>query len=247
MASSLTVDVDGFRMSGDIRHRGLLYRVVTEEYERHTRALFREAVGDGTVVLDIGAHLGLYSLIAASRCGRSGVVYAFEPDPRTFPLLVENVRRNGFEDRITPVQSAVSEHCGEELLFLDDSNLAVTGLVATGASDAAVRASCVTVDEFLPVDQRVDVVKIDVEGAELRVLRGMARTVASASPSLTAFVEVHPGQLEADGSCGEAVIRELERLGLRSELIDERRGELRPVAADDLHGTRGVHLRCTRA
>jgi FkbM family methyltransferase len=247
MARSLAVEVDGFRMAGDIRHRGLLYRVAAEEYECHTRALFRETVGQGMVVLDIGAHLGLYSLIAASRCGRDGVVYAFEPDPRTFPLLVENVRRNGFEDRITPLQSAVSEHSGEVLLFLDDSNLAVTGLVASGQSDAAVPTSCVSIDEFLRADQRVDVVKIDVEGAELRVLRGLSRSIGSASTSLTVFVEVHPRQLEADGSSGEAVIHELDRLGLRSELIDERCGELRPVTADDLHGTRGVHLHCTRA
>jgi FkbM family methyltransferase len=242
----LAVDVDGFRISGDVGHRGHLYRVATEGYEQHTRALFREAVGPAMVVIDIGAHLGLYSLIAASRCGNQGVVYAFEPDPRTFPLLVENVRRNGFQDRITPVRSAVSERSGEEVLFLDDSNPAVTALVASHASDAAVRIPCVTVDDFLPADQRADVVKIDVEGAEMKALRGMSRTIARASESLTVFIEVHPGPLEALGSCGEAVLCELEGLGLRAELIDERRGVLRPVGADDLRGSRGVHMRCTR-
>jgi FkbM family methyltransferase len=247
LARSLTVEVDGLSLSGDVRHRGHLYRVAEQGYEQLTRALFRDAVGPGMVVLDIGAHLGLYSLIAASRSGTAGAVYAFEPDPRTFPHLVRNIEANGLEEQVTPVRKAVSERSGEEVLFLDDSNLAVTGLVASGPADVAIATPCVSVDEFLPPNQRVDVVKIDVEGAELRALRGMSRTIARAGESLTLFVEVHPGPLEAADSSGEAVVAELEGMGLRVQVVDEGRRMVRPLARDDLRGKRGVHLRCARA
>jgi hypothetical protein len=75
----------------------------------------------------------------------------------------------------------------------------------------------------------------------------MSRTIARASESLTMFVEVHPGPLQAVGSSGEAVVSELEGMGLRPDLVDERRGVLRRLTADDLRGKRGVHLLCTRA
>ena len=144
------------------------------------------------------------------------------------------------------MQKAVSELSGEEFLFLDDSNLAATGFVASNASEVAIPTSCITVDEFLPAHQSVDVVKMDIEGAELRALRGMSRTIARASESLKLFVEVHPGRLQALGSSGEAVVSELEGMGLRAQLVDESRGVLRPLAADDLRG-KPVHLCCTRA
>jgi FkbM family methyltransferase len=247
VARSLTVDVDGFRLSGGVLHRGHLYRVAGLGYEQLNRALFRDSVGRGMVVLDIGAHLGLYSLIAASRVGKTGTVYAFEPDPRTFPHLVGNIKGNQFEEQVTTVQKAVAEFSGEEALFLDDSNLSVTALVPSNPSDVATRTACVTVDEFLPADERVDVVKMDIEGAELRALRGMSRTIARASESLTLFIEVHPGALQAAGSSGEGVVSALEGMGLRAQVIDEGQGVVRPLGDDDLSGKRGVHLYCTRA
>jgi FkbM family methyltransferase len=242
LPGALTVEVDSLRLSGAIRHRGYLHRVATGAYEPLTRAVFRDAVRPGMVVLDVGAHLGLYSLTAASLCGSEGIVHAFEPDPRTFPYLVTNLADNGLGERVIATQQAVSDSSTQAVLFMDDSNVATTGLAPSGGSDLTVLASCVALDDILPTDRRVGVIKLDVEGAELRAIRGMARTIARACDSLTMVVEVHPVQLAALGGSGEELVSELERLGLRGETIDERRGALRPLTASDLSGERGVHL-----
>jgi FkbM family methyltransferase len=245
LARSLTVEVDGLRLSGDIRHRGHLYRIAANRYEPLTVALFRDSVGPGMLVLDIGAHLGLYSLIAASRAART--VYAFEPDPRTFPHLVRNIEANGLRGRVTPVRRAVSDRGGDEPLFLDDGSPAVSALVAADRSEPAVPVPCLSVDEFVAADQRVDIVKLDVEGAELRALHGMSRTIARASEFLTMFIEVHPGSLHAAGCSVEAVLGELDAMGLHARLIDESAGALKPLAERDLDAERGMHLFCRRA
>jgi FkbM family methyltransferase len=245
VARSLTVDFDGLRLSGDIRHRGHLYRIAANRYEPLTLALFRDSVRPGMVVLDIGAHLGLYSLIAASRA--ASTVYAFEPDPRTYPHLVRNIESNGMRDRVTPVRGAVSDHGGDELLYLDDGSPAVSALVAVDRSQLAVPVPCLSVDDFVAADERVDIVKLDVEGVELRAIHGMSHTIARASESLTMFIEVHPGPLHAAGCSVEAVLGELAAMGLHAQLIDERAGALKPVAERDIGAERGMQLLCRRA
>src|SRR5215211_6101402 len=89
---SLMVRVDGLNLCGGIEHRGYLYRCSHGSVEALTRVLFREAVAPGMIVLDIGAYLGLYSLIAARESNGNGSVLAFEPDPRTFRWFVQNIR-----------------------------------------------------------------------------------------------------------------------------------------------------------
>ena len=197
------------------------------------------------VVLDIGAHLGLYSLIAAREVGTPGSVYAFEPDPRTFPHLVRNIDTNGFKNRATPIPSAMSETCAERRFFADDKNPAASGLSASHASDALITAQCVAIDDFLACDVRVDVVKIDIEGEEVRALRGMAETIARASESVQLFVEVHPDPLRASGSSAAAAVAQIEELGFKAEFIDELKGLQRPLSAADFAG-KPVHLRCSR-
>jgi FkbM family methyltransferase len=244
-ARSITVDVDGIELSGGVEHRGYLYRGAHGSAEATTRRLFRDAIGPRTVVLDIGAHLGLYALVAAREVGQSGHVYAFEPDPRTFSRLVRNVEVNGFGDRVTTLEKAVSDREGEVSFFLNDSTPAASRLAVDRGSCSGTSVSCTTIDSFLPPETRVGVVKLDVEGAELDALRGMSRTLAGGSDSLTLFVEVHPDALLAKGQSTEAVVSELESAGFRIELIDEVKGAVRPIGADDLRG-KPVHLRCLR-
>jgi FkbM family methyltransferase len=245
LSKPMTVNVDGVKLSGGIEHRGYLYRCATGTAEPMTRALFRDAVKPGTVVLDIGAHLGLYALTAVRGVGQDGYIYAFEPDPRTFPYLVRNVAVNDASDRIATLKNAVSDHSGEEYFHIDDSTPAASRLLDQGRLGSGMSVDCVTVDSILPPNTRVSVIKIDVEGAELEALRGMTRTLAQASPSLALFLELHPGALQARHESPESVLEELEANGLTVEAVDEVRRRVRPLTALDLAG-KPVHLRCTR-
>lgn len=87
-------------------------------YEKQTTKVFRSIVGRGMVCLDIGANVGYFTLIAAKLVGEKGKVFAFEPEPHNFDLLVKNIALNGY-DNVTPVQKAISNKNGKAKLFLN--------------------------------------------------------------------------------------------------------------------------------
>jgi FkbM family methyltransferase len=148
-------------------------------YERRVQKVFDLAVRNEAVVWDIGAHAGLYSLLAARRGAR---VFAFEPLRENVAWLERNAAANGLEHhiRIQPYAlGAVSGRVGFER-----ERTRMEGRLGEGA-DGAV--DVYRADELdLPPP---DLVKLDVEGAELDVLRGMAAIVRSRRPRL--FLEVH--------------------------------------------------------
>src|SRR4051812_34350646 len=93
-----TVEVDGVVLTGDTAaHSSYVRELLDEGREGQVSALFEEAVPAGGLVLDVGAHLGYFTLIAARK---GAEVIAFEPNPQTLPFLHENLRANGVEDRV---------------------------------------------------------------------------------------------------------------------------------------------------
>lgn len=106
------VEVDGLHLHGTAAHRPYLEAVLRREREVLMAELFRRAVHPGAVVLDLGAFVGYFALLAARESGPEGRVYAFEPDPRDRPWLERNVEANGLGDRVDVVPMAVSDHSG---------------------------------------------------------------------------------------------------------------------------------------
>ena len=98
--------------------QGLLVRGAWEPFETE---LFEQALAPGMVVFCLGAHIGYYALLAARRVGPRGRVYAFEPSPENFRLLVKNVEANGYRN-VIPVPKAVSNVTGRATLYLNASN-----------------------------------------------------------------------------------------------------------------------------
>jgi FkbM family methyltransferase len=188
--------------------------------------LFTDAVGPGMQVVDCGAHIGLFSVLAARRVGPRGNVVALEPYEPNLDALRANLEDNGVADRVEVVDAAASDRSGAARLYLDrrwstDSSLSPR----PGMSPTEMR--CVTLDEVL-AGRPVDVAKIDVEGAETLVLRGMSETLAR-SPGAVVFIECHPPALGGTKKPLEwlPALRDAGSL----ELIDEKRRRL--VAATD--------------
>lgn len=194
----LWVSVDGLRIYGAREHHVMLYWLLRGKYERHTRALFNDAVKPGNRVLDLGAHIGYFTLLAARRVGSTGSVHAFEPDPANYRFLCHNVALNGMDDVVTTVPKAVADTTGTRAFFADTKNSVLSSFWAEGRSDGAVPVESTTVDDFLG-GQEIDVVKLDVEGAEVDALRGMHRTLTG-SPQLTMFVDCNPTALTSAGA-----------------------------------------------
>src|SRR5207247_3936792 len=85
-----------------------------------TARLFAWLVGSGDTVVDGGAYLGFYMLLAARRVGRFGEVLAFEPNPQTFVLLERNVRKNGYERRVIARRGCIADRPGRRRFHLSD-------------------------------------------------------------------------------------------------------------------------------
>jgi len=226
-----TERVDGVVLSGETAvHSHYVRELQEQDREGATARAFSDAVREGAVVLDIGAHLGYFAVLAAKR---GATVVAFEPNPRTVPHLRRNLELNGVADRVRIVQRAVGAEPGTATFFLsragDESSLA-----AHSPEDEPVTVQVVPVDAETD-GLRVDVVKMDVEGGEVEALRGMRRTLEEASAGVVLFVERNRHALERAGHAPTDLDDALRSLGLELEVLDQ----------DDESGY--VNLRCRRA
>lgn len=127
-------------------------------------------IGAGDVVLDLGAHIGVFSVLAATH--RQGVrVYAYEPCPENFELLKRNIELNRLNGSIVPIRAAVSAERGETRLFIGDETTAHSVVHQTGPP---LTVPSVTLQDILGSHDLdlCDLLKIDIEGAEYSVLKG---------------------------------------------------------------------------
>ncbi len=177
----------------------------------------------GMSVLDIGANIGFHTLLFARAVGPSGRVWAFEPDPGNFDTLRENLELNPYRN-VTAVQAGVGTETGSAFLYRSPFHFDHR-TYRTRESERGVPVEVVSVDEFLPPGQRIDLVKMDIQGAEGMALRGMRRIIAS-NPGLVILMEFWPEGLRKAESPPEAVLSGLEGLGFRLFHIDERTGEV---------------------
>ena len=152
----------------------------------------------GKVIYDVGAFEGIYTLFFARASGPGGHVVSFEPNPTTYERLVTNVRLNGFEN-VTPIRVGVATEPGELAFSVIDGGTgrmsadpSMVEKMTRGGADVETLAVPVTsLDRAIQEHSLAQpgFVKIDVEGLELAVLRGMEATIEAARPEL--FVELH--------------------------------------------------------
>jgi FkbM family methyltransferase len=163
------------------------------EHEADVIRVFRTFLSQRSVVLDIGANFGLYTALAGSIVKNYGKLYAFEGNPRVFESLQRTIVANNlyFNPAIVAANILVSSESGRGLLHYS-ANLPSGGTMSDVALCGGVRhtveVGMTTIDDFLPPDLLVDLVKIDVEGHEPLVLRGMERTIAR-SPDIRIIME----------------------------------------------------------
>lgn len=183
---------------------------------------FRAAVRPGAVVLEAGANVGAYTMLFAQWVGPAGRVFAFEPDPAAYAGLQQHIARNAVADRVMAVPAAVADGRASTLRLALGESSGLSRLLTPGETHAAAReVSVVSIDQFC-TDRGLtpQVIKIDVEGAELAVLAGARATVAAAGPGLQLFVEMHAHLWTARGISADDVRRECEAQHLVPERLD---------------------------
>jgi FkbM family methyltransferase len=187
------------------------------EHEADVIRVFRTFLTQRSVVLDIGANFGLYTALSASIVRNHGRLYAFEGNPRVFESLQRTLVANGlyFNPNVIAANVLVSNETGRGLLHYS-ANLPSGGTMSdvelAGGMRRTVEVPMTTIDDFLPADLGVDLVKIDVEGHEPLVLRGMERTIAR-SPNIRIIMEFADNLLACTANPAE-FIEYIRSLGL---------------------------------
>jgi len=231
-----TVMFEGMVMRGAIEDYGFLKALARGQREPYTVALFKEQLRADDLVIDVGAHLGHFSLLAAQGIGQGGRVIAFEPHPRNYQYLQENSLKNGFAERISVLPYLVSSERRELTFYVDDFQSDCSSIVPGAGSGTARRTTvqAVHLDSVINPSRLPAVVKIDVEGAELQVLKGMAATLEllkKGNHRFTMFIECNPEALSRSGASAVQLVEALHGFGLRVDRINEDLRTVMPVSA----------------
>lgn len=174
-------------------------------YEQHTMLLALAALRPGDVVIDVGAHVGLLSILGRLAVGAEGLVHAFEPLPETYARLRDNVALNAYANVFThPL--ALADAPGEAVFYVNAVNEGASSLLREGGTPTCT-VEVSTLDRVFATGfpRRPRLMKLDVEGVEMNVLRGGTEFFATSAPDLV-FCEINRGALQAGGS-SEAEIR----------------------------------------
>ncbi|HXF61987.1 MAG TPA: FkbM family methyltransferase [Caldilineaceae bacterium] len=162
---------------------------VKRTYEAHVSTLFRSLLEPGAVVVDIGANIGYYTLLAATRVGPTGKVIAFEPKEENCDLLRRSLAANDLHNVVVHC-CAVAESDGVAGYYSSSSNGSISNdLTRPGARQVPT----VALDDVLAGEPRIDVIKMDIEGAEGRAFQGMQGVLRRSRPIL--FSEFSPYSL----------------------------------------------------
>jgi len=218
------IEVQESKMFIDVDDPDLRMRKTFQAYgmnlihEEGTTGLFKKVVKPGNIVVDIGANIGYFTLLAAKLVGESGKVFSFEPEPKNFSYFKKNLEVNDYKN-VFAFQKAVSDKVGKAKLFIcsyDSGHHTINqfeGIEAyrqgrTGETEE-IEIEVVTLNSFLAdKTDKVDVIKIDVEGAEALVINGM-KEILKKNNNIKIFLEFFPLLINKMGSSPQQLIESL--------------------------------------
>jgi FkbM family methyltransferase len=180
--------------------------IISPNFEQGYWEYMRPKRGD--IFIDIGAHIGKYTMQAAKIVGNEGIVIAIEAEPTTFKALTEGVASNGFSNVVTLNLAVYDKECGVVL-----HSVPIGGKLMKGKGLTSIKRDVGPGIEVMakPLDQiidelkltKVDFIKIDVEGAELEVLKGAKKTLLDFKPTLVVEISMaEPEILDLMGKLG---------------------------------------------
>ena len=192
-------------------------------YERDVFRLFLNIVRQGMAIVDVGASVGYYTLLASQLVGPSGHVYAFEPDPKTLDYLLRNLHANRCSN-VTVVERAISDQKGSGILIRDPTSDERNWLTdAPPGAVPSIGVQTITLDEFFAEREwpPVHIVKMDIEGSESAALEGMIE-LSRRNPELQLIMEWDVTYMRRAGTKPEALVSAIRTLGFAKGYIIER-------------------------
>src|SRR4030095_745771 len=194
----------------------LFYRAFKAYTDRAERQLLRKILFRGAVVVDAGANIGIYSQFLSRCVDRTGVVHSFEPSPENFERLQFTTRKL---ENVRLIRAAVGECSGRSKLYVSDKlNVDHRTYITDGDSRDTVPIDIVALDDYFKSGQRVDLIKMDIQGYELHALRGATRLLEE-NPDINLILEFWPSGLEQAGVRWGELVKLLQSFNMELTLV----------------------------
>jgi len=175
----------------------LCYRVFKAYTDRAERRLLRRTLSPGDIAIDVGANIGIYTQLLSRWVGPTGLVHSFEPSPKNFGRLQGATRKLA---NVRLSQCAVGESSRRTTLYVSDKlNVDHRAYLTEGDSRHTVPIEMIALDDYFKPGERVDLIKMDIQGYELHALRGASRVLAD-NPGIKLLVEFWPYGLKQAGA-----------------------------------------------
>jgi FkbM family methyltransferase len=226
----------------DADDQGVGSGVLLGVFEPFSTELFARCIRASMTVVDVGANVGYYSLLAARLVGTTGRVFAIEANPTTYSMLLQNIAVNDYH-KIIPVNRCVSNLSGQARFRIDRAVAGESGMLPRCETERedTITVDTGTLDDLLP-DCTADVLKIDIEGAEGLALMGASRLLRNCRPQI--FMEFVPALLTKMGTPPADVLGKIKQHGYSIYLINEKSHTLQTIVDEDEVGL-GGNLFCT--
>lgn len=227
---SNTATVHGFKMKlGRFSHHNTPL-FANEAYEPGTCHILRETLKPGMTAVDAGANIGFYTLMASRLVGPQGKVFSFEASPENFAVLQDNIKLNSCSNVIA-MNKAITNREGVLKLWVSQENPASHSLFPDyESSGSAVEVEAVSLDTLFENLgwPPVDLIKLDIEGAEPLAIEGMGKLI-SRMKKLNLIVELNPLALKAAGVSPQVFLRQLQQVGFTISVVRDPEGLLEPL------------------
>ena len=217
-------DLDGgVRLFIDLSDHVIGLNILRDRYEAEEIRFVRSLLKPDDTAIDVGAHIGFFTMHMAAAVGPSGRVYAFEPSDANADLLERSVMENRFGDRVVFERTAVGAAPGTATLTFPVETLNSGGAYVLREGTAPLTGNLVKTVPMIALDaldirRPVRLIKMDVEGAEPQVVCGAERLLKEDRPVILS--ELHPTQLErASGVTADRFLEQLRALGYRAHRI----------------------------
>jgi FkbM family methyltransferase len=213
--------------------------------------IMKEYVLKNDIVIDVGANIGYYTLLFSRLVGEQGKVLSFEPEPKNFEILKKNIEINAYKN-VQIEQVALSDKNGEIDLFVSDNMLNHKIYRTENIISKPIKVKAITLDDYVSkheLTDKINFIKIDVEGAELKAMNGM-KHILQESKKLKIFTEFMFHHLKQCGSEPKDLVNLLLDEGFEIHYVDPQKDSIvsadltRLTTENTYPGT--VNLFCTR-
>lgn len=249
---AITRTIYGHKIIVDTTDLSLAPHILLDGYwERNVSTVLLKSVKRGMIVVDVGANIGYYTLLAATQVGPEGKVYAFEADPDLIHILNKNVEINGFKNRAKIIGKAVYNKSQTLTLHKLTNHKGSSSLIGFSKEFVAeyddtvtsIPIETISLDEFFG-DTKIDLIKIDAEGSEPYILNGM-KNLCMNNRQLIIILEFAPAFLTGINIKPLDYLNTLQDMGFTLEYIDEF-GNLIKVEKEELIKKEFVMLYLTK-